>query len=233
MTRRQVIKLILLISFFLLFITGCSFNNNEEVKTIQDKTNEEINYIEDELFTIVNKYVKNEYNDETGTIKWDDINKDVQNLNGVLDTIMLDLSELDISNDELITLRNEMNNINIAITNEDEYNLLQKSSYIYSLLPTYMEKYSQNKNKVDNMKLKSLVLSGMVQANFLEWDTAKNTALLAENKYKEMMDDVDYMKEYSYNLNKVYILLGEFKNAVDLEEAELAKQKYINFIEKI
>lgn len=231
MNKKENFKFIFLISFLILFLTGCSLQE-ENQKTIQDKTNEEISYIEDEIFTIVNKYIKGEYNDDTGGIKWDDVNKEVQNLNSVLDTIMLDLSELEITNDELVNLRNEVNNLSISVTNKDDYNLLQKSSYIYSLLPTYMEKYSQDKNKIDNMKLKSLVLSALVQANFLEWDTAKNTALLVENKYKEMMDNVDYMKEYSYNLNKTYILIGEFKNAIDLEEVELTKQKYINFIDK-
>lgn len=231
MNKKENFKFIFLISFLILFLTGCSLQE-ENPKTIQDKTNEEISYIEDEIFTIVNKYIRGEYNDDTGGIKWDDVNKEVQNLNSVLDTIMLDLSELEITNDELVNLRNEVNNLSISVTNKDDYNLLQKSSYIYSLLPTYMEKYSQDKNKIDNMKLKSLVLSALVQANFLEWDTAKNTALLVENKYKEMMDNVDYMKEYSYNLNKTYILIGEFKNAIDLEEVELTKQKYINFIDK-
>ena len=231
MNKKENFKFIFLFSFLIFFLTGCSLQE-ENQKTIQDKTNEEISYIEDEIFTIVNKYIKGEYNDDTGGIKWDDVNKEVQNLNSVLDTIMLDLSELEITNDELVNLRNEVNNLSISVTNKDDYNLLQKSSYIYSLLPTYMEKYSQDKNKIDNMKLKSLVLSALVQANFLEWDTAKNTALLVENKYKEMMDNVDYMKEYSYNLNKTYILIGEFKNAIDLEEVELTKQKYINFIDK-
>ena len=231
MNKKENFKFIFLISFLILFLTGCSLQE-ENQKTIQDKTNEEISYIEDEIFTIVTKYIKGEYNDDTGGIKWDDVNKEVQNLNSVLDTIMLDLSELEITNDELVNLRNEVNNLSISVTNKDDYNLLQKSSYIYSLLPTYMEKYSQDKNKIDNMKLKSLVLSALVQANFLEWDTAKKTALLVENKYKEMMDNVDYMKEYSYNLNKTYILIGEFKNAIDLEEVELTKQKYINFIDK-
>ena len=48
-----------------------------------------------------------------------------------------------------------------------------------------------------------------------------------------MSDNLEYMKEYSYSLNKIYILVEEFKNAVDLEQADLAKIKYINFIEKI
>ena len=47
-----------------------------------------------------------------------------------------------------------------------------------------------------------------------------------------MADNLDYMKEYSYNLNKTYVLVEEFKNAVDAEQAELSKTKYINFIEK-
>lgn len=232
MRKNQVFKLISLISFFMICLTGCSINSDDP-KSVKDKTDEEISFIEDEIFTIVNKYVKDEYKNETGVLNWEDINKDSNKIQGILDTILVDLTELEISNEELIKLRNEVNNLFISISNEDEYNLLQKSSYIYSLLPTYMEKYSQNKNKIDIMKLKSLVLSGMIQANFLEWDNAKNTVLLAENKYKEMMDNVDYMKEYSYNLNKVYILLEEFKNAVELEENQLAKQKYINFIEKI
>lgn len=231
MSRKNELKFIFIISFLLIFITGCSIQKKNSLG-IEEKINEEINYIEDKIFTIVNKYIKGEYIDDSEKIKWEDINFELQSLNSVLDTIMIDLSEIEISSEDLINFRNEINNLLISVSNEDEYNLLQKCSYLYSLLPNLMEKYSQDKNEIESRKLKSLVLSGLVQSNFLEWDNAKNTANLAETKYKEMMDNVDYMKEYSYNLNNIYILVGEFKNAVNLEEVELVKQKYINFIEK-
>ena len=83
------------------------------------------------------------------------------------------------------------------------------------------------------MKLKSLVLSSFVQTSILDWANAKTTIGLAETKYKEMMEDVDYMKQQSYNLNKIYILIEELKNAINLEEVDLARIKYINFIEKV
>ncbi len=226
-----VLKYAILIILCIIVLTGCTIKNDEE-KNIKDKTNEEINYLEDEIFTVVNKYIKGEYT-ENNKINWKDMNKDIQTINNSLDTIMLDLSEVDISNDELINFRNQVNDVSIAINNEDATNFMQKISYLYSLLPNYLEKYSEEKNKVNIMKLKSLVLSSLSYANSLQWEEAKSTVGLAESKYKEMMDDVDYMKEYSYNLNKVYILLGEFKNAVEIEELELCKQKYINFIEKI
>lgn len=91
----------------------------------------------------------------------------------------------------------------------------------------------ENKNKVKQLELKSQIVSSYVYANLLNWELASTNIDSAEKKYKEMMDDVDYMKEYSYNLNKIFVLLGELKNAINLQEIELVKLKYVNFIEKI
>lgn len=231
MKKSFLMKYILFIVVILLILTGCSINNEKNKKTLQDKVNEEINYLEDKIFTITNKYAKGEYIIDS-KIDWKGISKEVEEINISIDTIIQDLSELDISNEDILALRNEVNSLIISAGNEDEYNLLQRASYLYSLLPNYLEKYSDNKNKVDIMKFKSLVLSSFVQANFLEWDTAKNTITLAEAKYNEMMNNVDYMKEYSNNLNKIYVLLEELKNAIELQEIELTKVKFINFIEK-
>ena len=228
---KKFLKYLILICFMMITLTGCSLEN-EEWKTIEDKTNEEITYLEDEILTIINRYAKREYIVEN-SINWGEIAKDAEKINSSLDTIMLDLSEIKISNEDLITFRNEINNLNIAITNNNEYELLQRCNYLYSLLPTYLEKISNNQNEINIMKLKSLMISSFIQANFFDWENAKTTIVLAENKYKEMMDDVDYMKEYSYNLNKTYILVEEMKNSIELEEADLVRIKYINFIEKI
>lgn len=246
---------IFLLVIFIFSLTGCSLQNNVENKTIQDKTNEEISYLEDEILTIANRYAKGEYdiaveeekNDETENqvendkieedkpkeLNWDDISNTTTKINNSLDTIILDLTEVQISNEDLVNFRNHVNNLNIAVTNKDERMLLEEISILYSLLPTYEGKYLDDKNKISIMELKSLVFSSFIYSNLLDWDNAKNTVVSAENKYKEMMDDVDYMKEYSYNLNKIYILLEEFKTAIDSEQLELAKIKYIEFIENI
>lgn len=228
---KQFLIYILIVILTMSCLTGCSINKDEH-KTIEEKTDEEISYVEDEILNIVNRYAKKEYVKDN-TVDWDSIQKDTENLNSSLDTIVLDLSETKISNDDLVNFRNELNNVNIAIAGKNENELMQRCSYLYSLLPTYLEKYSNDKNEINNMKLKSLVLSSFIQANVLDWQSAKTTIGLAETKYKEMMDDVDYMKEYSYNLNKTYVLLEELKNAINIEQADLSRIKYINFIEKI
>lgn len=221
--------IVLIIS--LLFFTGCSINN-DEAKSIDDKLKEEIGYVEDEILTLVNRYAKKEYLIDNN-LNWDDISKDCDKINSSMDTIVLDLSETKLNNDEIVAFSNEINNLNIAISNKDEAAFIQSCNYLYSLIPGYFEKISDNKNKADLMKLKSMIVSSFVQSNSSDWEGAKTSIGLAETKYKEMMDNIDYMQEYSYNLNKVYILIEELKNAINLEEKDLSRIKYINFIEKV
>ena len=231
MVKKYIFCFIILIIMLFSF-AGCSGIDGEmKSVSVEKKSSSEIEYLENEIFTIINKFSKNEYEKDNG-IDWKDVNKDAQKIGKVLDTVMLDFGEAKVSNDELNNLRNEINNLLIYTTNEDVNNLFKSASNLYSVLPEYYSRFSEDNNKKLVMDLKSLILKSYTSAYFLDWGTAKSNALLAENKYKEMSDNLEYMKENSYNLNKVYILVEEFKNAVDLEELELAKIKYINFIEK-
>lgn len=232
MARKYVLNFCILI-IMLFLLTGCSgIEGQTKNATVEEKASSEIEYLEDEIFTIINKYSKDEYIKDDA-IDWVAVNNDAQKISKSLDTLMLDFAEAKISNEDLNKFRNEINNLLIASSGGDEQALFTSSSNLYSLLPDYYGKFSNNNNKKDIMVLKSLVLKSYINSRELNWLEAKNNAQYAENKYKEMSDNLEYMKEYSYNLNKIYILVEEFKNAVDLEQVDLSKIKYINFIEKI
>ncbi len=232
MVRKYIFYFIVLIIMLFLF-TGCSgIEGKNKPASVEEKSSSEIEYLQDRIFTLINKYSKGEYLDDD-VINWKNVNKDAQKIGKVLDTLMLDFGEAKISNEDLNKFRTEINNLLIASGGEDEQALLISASNLYSLLPDYYGKFSNDNNKKDIMSLKSLILSSYINSYFLNWQEAKTKASSAETKYKEMSDNLEYMKEYSYSLNKIYILVEEFKNAIDLEEADLAKIKYINFIEKI
>lgn len=232
MRKLFLIKYILFLLIILIVLTGCSMNNEKEKQTLKGKVDEELDFLSDKIFTITNKYAKGEYYLTDSNINWNNVSKEVKEIDVSTDTIIQDLSELNVSNEDILALRNEINALIISAGNKDEYNLLQKVNHLYLLLPNYLEKYSDDKNKIEEMKLKGLILTSFVQANFLEWENAKNTIISAETKYNEMMKNVDYMREHSKSLNKIYVLLEELKNAIELQETELAKVKYIDFIEK-
>lgn len=231
MERKYILNFLILILILFLF-TGCTgIESQTEVASIEDKTISEIEYLEDEIFTIINKYTKEEYIVDNN-IDWKKVREDAQQIGKVLDTVMLDFGEAKVPNEELIAFRTEINNLLVSCSNEDENTLFKSASNLYSLLPEYYGRFSENKNEKEVMALKSLVLKSYASAYFSEWEDAKAAASLAETKYKEMSDNLEYMKEHSFDLNKVYILVEEFKNAIDLEQVDLSKVKYINFIEK-
>lgn len=223
--------LIIILILMGMVLCGCSIKDNEK-SSIKDKIKEEIEYIENKILTFFIMFAKEEYGD-IEDLNWDLIEENVIDLNGVLDTVILDMSEVEISNEEIITFKDTVNRLSIATSNKDINVVLEEYRLLYAVLPMYAQKAFDNKNEVKQLELKSLVISSFVYANLLNWEEANEMINIAETKYKEMMDDIDYMKEYSYNLNKILVLLSELRNAINIEEAELVKLKYVNFIEKI
>lgn len=228
---KKILKNILFIILIVLILTGCTNKNKYENKQ-NDKINEELNYIEDNVFNIVNKYAKGEYL-KNDVIDWDSILKDEKKLNDSLDSILIDLSQVNIENNDLVQFSNKLNNLLIFTSEKKEVEVINELSNIYLLLPNFMEKYSENKNEINKKRLKSLILSSYAISNSKSWEDAKGSIQNVENKYAEMMNDVDYMKENSYNLNKVYILIQELKSAINLENINLVNLKYISLIENI
>lgn len=228
---KKVFLFCVIILFCIIILTACAIND-EEKPSIESKITEEMEYIENKILTFLNMYAKDEYDLEED-LNWDLIEENAIDLNGILDTIILDMTEVEISNETIIEFKNRVNNLSIAISNKDIDATLEEYRLLYLLLPIYAEKIYSNKNELEILRLKSLAVSSYVLANRSEWDEAKKTILETENKYKTMMDNVDYIKEYSYNLNKVFVLIGELRNAIELEELELTNIKYVNFIEKI
>ena len=215
----------------MIFLSGCEINVDENL-SVEDKITEEIEYIENKILTFYSMYAKGEYG-VLEEINWDLIEENVIDLNGVLDTIILDMAEVEISNEDIIVFKDGVNRLSIATSNRNINAVLEEYNILYSILPKYAQNAFKNKNDVKRLELKSQIVSSFVYANLFDWESASTRINLADAKYKEMMDDVDYMKEYSYNLNKIFILLSEIKNAISLQELELVKIKYVNFIEKI
>lgn len=128
-----------LVCFFgILFLCGCDINS-EETSSTEDKIIEEINYIEDKILTFYSMYAKDEYGD-IENLNWDLIEENVIDLNGVLDTVILDMSEVEISNEDIIVFKDGVNRLSIATSNKDINAVLEEYRLLYSVLPSYARK---------------------------------------------------------------------------------------------
>lgn len=213
-------------------LSGCNITKEDDEK-IKTKTEAEINYVEDSILKILNKYAKGEYYEEDKKIDWNNIKNDEKSLLNSLDTIVLDLAEIKVNNEDIINLSDELNNLIITTSKEDEKLFVSKIKDIYSLIPKILYNFENDKNIINKKEIRKLIISCYSLANEEKWEECKNEILNLENKYKEMMNDVNYSENNAYNLNNVYVLIEEYKNAVELENMDLINLKYINLIEKI
>lgn len=134
----RYLYLILVCFLGILFLSGCDING-EENSSVEDKISEEINYIEDKILTFYSMYAKGEYGD-VDDLNWDLIEENVIDLNGVLDTVILDMSEVEISNEDIIVFKDGVNRLSIATSNKDINTVLEEYRLLYSALPSYARK---------------------------------------------------------------------------------------------
>lgn len=229
---KKVSKIFLLLLIVLVVLTGCSSDNQE--KTIQEKNLAELEYLEDHIVLIMNKFIKDEYLDmDTQTQKWDEILNDARKIENAMATTLVDLASLNIDTTEIAKLSTGINNMIIAIENKDETNFIVELNNIYALIPNYLSKYLNDSELIFKKQLKYYAISTYVGFRMGNVELAKNQIAEAETRYSEKMKDVNYVQNNEYNVNKVYILLQELKSAVDSGSQELVRTKYLLLVDEM
>lgn len=222
---------IIILMLFVLLLAGCKAN--ESPKRINQKSTKELGYFEEKIFEIIIKLEKNEYLNEDNLIDWDKVLEDGENINSELDNLMLDLSKLNLANEEIRNLSIYTNNVLRAISEKNEIRLLNELTNLYQTIPVYLNLYEKDKNKIKQKELKSLILKSFNYAVNGDWVNSKNETLNVENKYNEMISDSSYIEENSYNINKLYILIQEYKTAIDSNNLEMVRIKFIPLVSEI
>ena len=227
--RKVVFKSVCVGALLLILLTGCG---KQEEKNINDKLDAELEYVEDLIFKIANKHAKGEYIEDE-KFKWDYLKGDMQKINDSWNTLILDLTEVNVQNQVIIGYSTDLNDLLIAVSKENESAMLDKLNDMYANVILFKEAYSQEKNRIEKNKIKSDVLGVYCLVNKNDYPAAKTKATTTVENYKSLMNDIQYAEENAYNLNKIYVLLEEFSNAIQTENFDLVRMKYIVTVENL
>lgn len=227
--KKSICKLSILCTIILLCLTGCS---KAEANKIYYKLDSEIEYVQDLIFKIANKIAKNEYI-EDDKINWNYIQNDVLNVNDSWSILVLDLTEVNVTSENIISFSNDLNNTLIAVNQEDENLLIEKLSNMSQKLNVFKEAYSNNKNNIEKNKIKTGMLSVFSKAYAGNYTLAKDEVNKLIENYKILMNDKSYADENTYQLNKIYILLEEYLASIGTENFDLIRIKYLSAVENI
>lgn len=181
-----------------------------------------------------NKYTlekTNTLSNSTNTIDWNYIKNEVEEIYSSVPNITLDLYSQNVNQDEILSFNNELDNLTVAVKEENKEKALIHLSNLYGYLPKYLNTVSTDTTYTNLTRTKSNVVSAYSIIDTGDWNKVSEYIRKAIEDYSGLLNNIDNNSK-SYTINKGYILLNELQNAAKLHDKEIFLIKYENLLEE-
>lgn len=165
-------------------------------------------------------------------IDWNYLKDTVEILYTSWPTIMIDLHNINIKNEDILLFSNELDTLIVNIENEDKRATANSLAILYSYLPIYFSQFSEDSNKINTYYTKSYIINSYVLLEDDKWDDMQNEITKAQEYFGLIINSINQNISQN-NISKSYILLNEMNNAIKLKDEKLYYLKYKNVMESL
>lgn len=194
--------------------------------------NEEISSKDTENNVVQYSMVPNIVLNADKTINWENLKLGIENLNNTWPSIIVDLYKANVDNNKLTEFSNLINTCIGNIKNENRTETLNNLAKLYEYIPVFLEKIASDNQQIELAKTKVEVIKAYVNIDFANWEELKTSLDRAISNFEPIVNNTNEA-EKEYNIRKAYVLLQEFKNAVDTNDKDLLFMKYKNLMEEL
>lgn len=166
------------------------------------------------------------------TINWENLKLEIENLNNTWPSIIVDLYKANVDNKKLTEFSDLINTCIGNIKNENRTETLNSLAKLYEYIPVFLEKIASDNQQIELAKTKVEVIKAYVNIDLENWDGLKGNLDSAISNFEPIVNNTNEA-EKEYNIRKAYVLLQEFKNAVDTNDKDLLFMKYKNLMEEL
>lgn len=166
------------------------------------------------------------------TINWENLKLEIENLNNTWPSIIVDLYKANVDNKKLTEFSDLINTCIGNIKNENRTETLNSLAKLYEYIPVFLEKIASDNKQIKLAKTKVEVIKAYVNIDFANWEELKTSLDRAISNFEPIVNNTSEA-EKEYNIRKAYVLLQEFKNAVDTNDKDLLFMKYKNLMEEL
>lgn len=166
------------------------------------------------------------------TINWKNLKLEIENLNNTWPSIIVDLYKANVDNKKLTEFSDLINTCIGNIKNENRTETLNSLAKLYEYIPVFLEKIASDNKQIELAKTKVEVIKAYVNIDSANWEELKTSLDRAISNFEPIVNNTSEA-EKEYNIRKAYVLLQEFKNAVDTNDKDLLFMKYKNLMEEL
>ena len=203
-----------------------NYSSSDESQTSSRSSNSESKEsksyeIQDNSIMVINK----------NQIDWENINAQAEDLYDSWINITIDLNSANVSNENILTFSDNLDNLLVCLNNQDKTNSLICLANLYSLIPKYMSETSLDQNAISLESVKSNIIFAYSLVTSGNWNEINTFLTKAEAEYDTLMNltyNLDEVKRAKFN--RCYVLLKELIKTSNAKDENLFYLKYINLM---
>ncbi len=166
-------------------------------------------------------------------IDWKTIKREIEIINEAWAVVILDLSSFNIDSEDIFDFSDTLDDSILAIKDENKENTLVNLAKLYSIIPKIEKKIGASNSKDKIKQVKSYIINAYALVEQDKWDVIETNMNEAERDFKNITNDMEYIKGKEYKVNRSYVLIKELQNSLQYRDKKLFYVKYKNLIESI
>jgi len=166
-------------------------------------------------------------------VDWKYIKGEVESIYVLWSTLIIDLHELNVNNDDILNFSNSLDQVTISIKQENKLSSTNNLANLYSYIPTYVEQISKDENEKNIYYTKNCIINTYALIEQDNWTEMKNQTATAIEFFSKIMNDIGNGEKQNSKMMKIYVLLNELYSSMDLKDKELYYIKYRNTMEEL
>jgi len=232
--KKIIISIFIFLIILLLSISIILANNSSEKMKFEidkEKIYYEIKYFDSQIIYMINM-LNNVDNTNDFYIAWDKLRNQTNNLYVYWNSVILDLNYLDIDKKYLTDFGKDLDNLLIAIKNNDKENTLNNLLQLYKKVIIYSEVLNDELyNTILAIKYNLIISYSIVEKE--NWTLTHEYIMKASDNITNLLNSMENNKYNQYNINQAYIAIKELENLINIKDTNVFYIKYKNAMNNI
>ncbi len=183
--------------------------------------------------TIMKMEPENVLSSDENDIDWNSIKNNIEIINEAWAVVILDLSNVNVDNNDILNFSSTLDDCILSIKDEKKADTLTNIAKLYSFIPRF-ERGISAENSIQNIKqVKSYIINAYSLVEKNDWTSIGNNISECEKTFRNITNDMEYMKDKEYKVNRTYVLIKELQNSLTYKDKKLFYVKYKNLMESI
>ena len=166
-------------------------------------------------------------------IDWKTIKSEIEVINEAWAVVILDLSSFNINNDDILNFSSTLDDSILSIKDENKQSALTNLAKLYSVIPSIEKGIGTSSSRQNIKQVKSYIINAYSLVEQDDWTEIETNMFEAERVFKNITNDMEYIKDKEYKVNRSYVLIKELQNSLSYRDKKLFLVKYKNLMESV